>query len=163
MAEYKNPGIIKFKAKIEQSNTMGAAAWVIFPHSVEKLYGVKGRVPVQATFDGIPYRGSMVKMGTKEHLLLLLKDIRAKLGKKRGDSVAVTVKLDDQKRVITLPADLKRAVAKNKKAQAFWKTLSFTHQREYFKWIEEAKQPETRKRRIEGCVELLAKGKKGRY
>ena len=42
----------------------------------EEKYGVKGRVPVKVTFDGIPYTGSMVRMGTECHLLLILKEIR---------------------------------------------------------------------------------------
>ena len=58
---YGNPGRIEFKGKILRAERGGA--FVEFPHDVERLYGVKGRVPVNLTFDGIPFRGSMVKMG----------------------------------------------------------------------------------------------------
>jgi uncharacterized protein YdeI (YjbR/CyaY-like superfamily) len=43
-----------------------------------------------------------------------------------------------------------------------WKsfsTLSFSHRREYVEWVEEAKRPETRARRIAGTVERVAQGK----
>ena len=51
----------------------------------------KGRVKVSATFDGVPYNGSLVRMKTPYHILGLRKDIRAKIGKQPGDMVYVTV------------------------------------------------------------------------
>ena len=52
----------------------------------------KGRVPVHAAFDGIPYDGQLVRMGTPGHILGVRKDIRAKLGKQPGDTVLVTLR-----------------------------------------------------------------------
>ncbi len=49
--KYKNPGRIEFTGEIQRAE--GGGAFVIFPHSVEKLYGVKGRVPASVSFDGI--------------------------------------------------------------------------------------------------------------
>ncbi|HKQ73067.1 MAG TPA: YdeI/OmpD-associated family protein [Blastocatellia bacterium] len=37
-----------------------------------------------------------------------------------------------------------------------WRELSFTHQREHVEEIEGAKKPETRARRIEGVVRMIA-------
>lgn len=39
-------------------------AYVIFPWDIRKIF-VRGRVKVHATFDGIPYDGSIVNMGLK--------------------------------------------------------------------------------------------------
>ena len=39
-------------------------AYVIFPWDIRKEFG-KGRVKVHATFDGVPYDGSVVNMGVK--------------------------------------------------------------------------------------------------
>lgn len=66
-------------------------AYVEFPYEVRKEFG-KGRVKVHATFDGIPYEGSLVKMGTPGHIIGVRKDIRAKIGKQPGDMVHVTIK-----------------------------------------------------------------------
>lgn len=142
---YKDPGRIAFEAKI-RSHVKGGA-YVEFPGDVEKLYGVKGRVPVRVTFNGLPYRGSMVRMGTPRHILLILKEIREILGKGPGDEVRVTVELDDAPRVISLPPDVEAAFAKAGVLDRY-KAMAFTHQREYSLWIEEAKRPETRTRRI---------------
>jgi bifunctional DNA-binding transcriptional regulator/antitoxin component of YhaV-PrlF toxin-antitoxin module len=154
---YKNPGRIEFDGKLD--SVEGGGTFVYFPHDVEKLYGVKGRVPVKVTFDGIPYRGSMVRMGEPRHILLLLKEIREKLGKGKGDIVHVTVDLDDAPRVVGLAKDVEAAY---KKAGVLdrYRSLSFTHQREFNLWIEDAKQAETRKRRIEKAVEQIRAKKK---
>ena len=66
-------------------------AYVEFPHDVRAAFG-KGRVKVRATFDGVPYDGSLVRMGTPGHILGLRKDIRAKIGKGPGDTVHVILR-----------------------------------------------------------------------
>ena len=151
-AKYKNPGRIEFAGVIKTTGEGGA--YVEFPFDVEEKYGVKGRVPVKVTFDGVPYAGSMVRMGTECHLLLILKEIREKMGKGEGDKVAVTVELDDAPRVIVLSPDVEAAYKKAGVLERY-RAMSYTHQREYNLWIEEAKQEETRKRRIAKAVEEL--------
>ena len=44
---------------------------------------------VHATFDGVGYDGSLVRMGTPCHILGLRKDIRTRIGKQPGDTIAV--------------------------------------------------------------------------
>jgi len=65
-------------------------AYVEIPFDVKAVVG-KGRVKVHATFDGEPYDGSLVRMGTPCHIIGIRKDIRAKIGKQAGDTVHVTV------------------------------------------------------------------------
>jgi len=67
------------------------AAYIEIPFDVKAAFG-KARVPVHATFDGEPYDGQLVKMGTPCHVLGIRKDIRAKIGKQAGDNVHVTLK-----------------------------------------------------------------------
>lgn len=65
-------------------------AYVEFPYDVQVESG-KGRVKVHATFDGVPYDGSLVRMGTPGHIIGVRKDIRSKIGKQPGDVVRVTI------------------------------------------------------------------------
>lgn len=67
------------------------AAYVEIPFDVKAAYG-KGRVPVHATFDGFPYDGQLVRMGTPCHLIGIRKEIRQKIGKQPGDTVHVTLR-----------------------------------------------------------------------
>ena len=66
-------------------------AYLEIPFDVKQEFG-KGRVSVSATFDGEPYDGSLVRMGTPCHILGLRKDIRKKIGKQPGDTVHVRLK-----------------------------------------------------------------------
>jgi hypothetical protein len=150
--KYKNPGRIEFEAKIRTAE--GGGAFVEFPYEVDELYGVTGRVPVNVTFDGIPYWGSMVRMGGKRHLLLILKQIRERLGKGQGEKIRVTVDLDEAPRVVVLAPDVETAF-KQARVLERYRVLSFSHQREHALAIEGAKQPETRRRRINKAIEML--------
>lgn len=79
-----------FDAVIQKAPDIDGA-YVEIPFDVKAAFG-KGRVKVHATFDGVPYAGSMVRMGTPGHILGLRKDIRAAIGKQPGDTVRVTVR-----------------------------------------------------------------------
>lgn len=63
-------------------------------------------------------------------------------------------------RIPTLPAYVARGLKANRKAWAFFQTLSPTNRRHYIVWIHIAKRPETRTRRLRESVALLAAGKR---
>ncbi len=81
--------MLAFDAEIKKVPDMDGA-YVEIPFDVKAVFG-KGRVSVHATFDGEPYDGSLVRMGTPCHILGIRKDIRAKIGKQPGDTVHVTL------------------------------------------------------------------------
>jgi bifunctional DNA-binding transcriptional regulator/antitoxin component of YhaV-PrlF toxin-antitoxin module len=149
--------IYRFKARIEAAG--GGGAYVLFPYDVEKEFGTRGRVPVKATFDGVPYAGSMVKYGNPLHMLPVPKDIREKLGKAPGDTVAVELHRDESERTVEIPEDLAELLKREKLRPVFDK-LSYTHRREYCRWISEAKRAETRSTRLGKAIEMLRSGVK---
>lgn len=91
--------IYEFDAVLHEIPQRGGA-YIIFPYNIREEFGV-GRVKVHATFDGIPYDGSIVNMGiTDEHgeicyIIGVLKSIRQQLGKVEGDTIHTTVTLRD--------------------------------------------------------------------
>jgi Domain of unknown function (DUF1905)/Bacteriocin-protection, YdeI or OmpD-Associated len=141
----------RFDATIEAADRGGA--YVTVPDPVVEALGGGGRIPVEATFDGVPYRGSIVSMGGAR-CVGLLKSIREQLGKGPGDAVAVTVARDEAERTVTVAPDLAAALDEAGARPAF-DELSFSHRREYANWIDEAKRPETRQRRIAQTVERI--------
>ncbi len=148
-----------FTAPIQDAS--GGGAFVEIPFDVEKAFGSK-RPKVKAMIEGVPYRGLLVRMGSECHMLLILKSIREQIGKTFGDEVKVTVELDVEPRVIEVPKDLSKELKKDREAKAFFEKLSYTHKREYVKWIEEAKKEETRETRILKTIEMLKQGKRGK-
>lgn len=81
--------LYEFHAEIKKVPDIDGA-YVEIPFDVKKEFG-KGRVPVHATFDGEPYDGSLVRMGTPGHIIGIRKDIRQKIGKQPGDIIKVTI------------------------------------------------------------------------
>ena len=144
----------KFKGQINAAEAGGA--YVLFPYNVEKEFGTSGRVPVKATFDGVPYQGSLTKYGAPQHMLGILKAIRAQIGKGPGDTVEVELWKDDKSRTLEVPAEFHEAMVKEGVFE-FFDSLSFTHRKEYCRWIAEAKKEETRLRRFAKAVEMLKK------
>jgi hypothetical protein len=147
----------EFKARIEGAS--GGGACVFFPFDVETEFGTKGRVPVKATFDGVPYSGSMVKYGAPQHMLGILKSIREHLGKGPGDMIEVTVQKDESERTVEVPPAFEKVLKKEKVWPAFDK-LSYSHKKEYIRWISGAKREETRAMRLAKSVEMLRIGVK---
>lgn len=141
-------------------NAGGGGAYVEVPLDVEAVFGSK-KPKVKALIEGIPYRGILTRMGTECHILGIRKEIREQVGKTFGDEVTVTVEPDTEPRVIEIPADLKETFKAEKEAKALFETLSYTHQKEYVNWINEAKKEETRQNRIVKTIEMLKKGKRG--
>jgi hypothetical protein len=87
--------IYKFDAIIKKVDGMDAA-YIDFPYDVRKEFG-KGRVFVTATFDGVIYKGSLVRMKTPNHIIGIRKDIRAQIQKQAGDFIHVTIQERDPK------------------------------------------------------------------
>ncbi len=65
--------------------------------------------------------------------------------------------IDATTKTIRLPEDLAALFSKNKKAETFFNSLSFTNRKEYVEWIVTAKQDATRATRLEGTLERLLK------
>ena len=145
----------RFKARIESAG--GGGACILFPYDVEKEFGTRGRVPVQVTFDGVPYAGSLVKYGRPQHMLGILKAIREQIGKQPGDTIDVILWKDEAPRTVELPAVFQAAMKKAGVLAAFEK-LSYTHRKEYCRWISEAKKEETRAARLTKAIDMLKRG-----
>lgn len=85
---------------------------------------------------------------------------RAAAGVVAGDGVEVEIQADTASREITVPSDLCAALADERATAKFFDSLSYTHRKEWVRWIEEAKKPETRRARITMTVEALRAGKR---
>lgn len=86
----------RFTAIIERSGDIDAA-YIVVPVDIRAVYGI-GRLKVEASFDGEPYRGSVVNMGVKDaegnicYIIGITKAIRQRIGKSFGDTVEVTLR-----------------------------------------------------------------------
>lgn len=68
--------------------------------------------------------------------------------------------IDFDKRLVMPPVELETLFVKHDEAKQFFTKLSFTNQKEYVTWIQDAKRADTKKKRLEATVEKLLAGKK---
>lgn len=85
-----NNKVYEFDAIIKKVDGIDGA-YIDFPYDVREEFG-KGRVKVTATFDGVEYNGSLVKMKTVNHIIGIRKDIRSIINKQSGDTIYVTIR-----------------------------------------------------------------------
>ncbi|MBU2511566.1 YdeI/OmpD-associated family protein [bacterium] len=64
------------------------------------------------------------------------------------------------RQTIIMPEELEEALAQNKRALLFFESLAPSYKKHFAGWVDTAKKPETRQRRIKECIELLEKGEK---
>jgi uncharacterized protein YdeI (YjbR/CyaY-like superfamily) len=95
-------------------------------------------------------------------LVPLSAENRTAAGVAAGDQVEVHIELDNGPREVAVPGDLAAALAQDDTARANFDGLSFTHRKEWVRWIEEAKKPETRATRLDRTIESLRAGKRAR-
>jgi hypothetical protein len=127
------------------------------PFDVVEVFGRKGRVPVKGTINGFPFRSSLMNMGDG-HMMAVNAELRAGGKCKAGDTVKIVMELDEDERKVEVPAYLKKLINSDPQAKERWAKLSFTHQKEYVRAIEDAKKEETRERRMAQMMDALRRG-----
>ncbi len=147
----------RFRATLRESGSGGGGHLIEVPDDVVEALGGKGRTPVRVTFDGVPYRGSIVRYGGMT-MIGVTKAIIAKAGVSVGDTLDVVAENDDSPREVGVPEDLAKALRSERLTTA-WESLSFTRRKELATGIAGAKRPETRAKRLEQAIAEVS-GKK---
>ena len=114
----------KFKVKLVGQAGSEVAA-LKPPFDVIEVFNRKGRVPVKGTINGFPFRSSLMNMGDG-HMMVVNAQLRAGANCKGGDTVAVLMELDEDKRTVEVPRYLKKIIDADPKAKEVWPKLSFS-------------------------------------
>jgi antitoxin component of MazEF toxin-antitoxin module len=146
---------MRFESTVELGGK--TATGIQVPDEVIEALGTSKRPPVTITINGYTYRTTAVRMGGAFYVPLAAEN-REAAGVAAGDAITVDIENDTAPREVTLPDDL--AAAMDDAARTAYDGLSYTHRKEWVRWVEEAKRPETRASRIEKTVAGLREGKK---
>lgn len=153
MVTYSAP-ILQFNEKGEKTGWMYI---VISKKQANQLkpetkisFRVKGKLdshPIQKT--------ALLPMGDGKFILPINAGIRKATGKKSGDTLNVSLEVDESK--IALSADLLKCLKEDPEAMKFFKSLPGSHQKYFSKWVEDAKTTHTKTKRIVTCLMALSK------
>lgn len=137
----------------------GPAAAVVLDDDQVATVGEGAKTfPVVATINGHAVRLRVARMGG-EFLMGLNKAVRAEVGVEAGETVEVSLALDQAPREVEVPPALAAALAADPPAKAAYDGLAFTHRKEFARWVAEAKKDETRDRRVAQALEMIREGR----
>jgi Domain of unknown function (DUF1905)/Bacteriocin-protection, YdeI or OmpD-Associated len=148
---------MEFRTKVVLGGATATGLQV--PDDVVEGLGAGKRPPVQVTVGGHTYRTTVAPMGGA-YWVPLAAEHRQAAGVAADDEVDVRIELDTAPREVVLPEDLANAM--DRTARTAFDALAYSHQKEWVRWVQEAKRPETRATRIGKTVESLRAGKKSR-
>jgi uncharacterized protein YdeI (YjbR/CyaY-like superfamily) len=146
-----------FEATVELGGK--TATGIHVPDELVAALGSGNRPAVRVTIGPHSYRTTVARMGGR-FLVPLSAENRQAAGVAAGDHVHVAIELDTAARTVELPADLDAAL--DPEGRAYFDGLAFTHRKEWVRWIEEAKKPETRASRVTKTAAALREGRPGR-
>jgi hypothetical protein len=129
------------------------------PNEVVAELGAGKRPAVRITINGYSYRTTAMFMNGR-YMVPLAAEHRAGAGVSAGEKIDVEIELDAAVREVVVPPDLGAALAAQPSTQAFFDQLSFTHRKEWVRWIEDAKKPETRLTRLTKTIDELREGRR---
>ena len=136
-----------------------SATGIPVPEQVIEALGSSRRPPVTITVNGHSYRTTAVRMAGRFFVPLSAEN-REAAGVAAGESITVDIEADTAPREVTIQDDLDAALGDA--ARATYEGLSYTHRKEWVRWVEEAKRPETRASRIERTAAALREGRRTR-
>jgi hypothetical protein len=151
-----------FRTVIVSIGPKGAWSYLEIPFDVEKIWGTKARLSVRGSINGFAIRSSLFPDGKGGHTMMVNKTMQAGAKAGPGDVVKMELAPDTAPRTLAIPPDLKKALAGDKAAAAFFGRIAPSSRKMYVDWITGAKQAETRARRIAKAVQMLRAGKRQR-
>ncbi|HEY8549902.1 MAG TPA: YdeI/OmpD-associated family protein [Vicinamibacterales bacterium] len=132
----------------------GSMCFIPVTFDPKEVFGTV-RAPVKVTLNGYTFRSTTSSMGGQV-LVPLRRSHREAAGLEGNETLNVRLELDTEPRTVTPPDDLASALKAVPGAWDRWQALSYTHRREHVEAIEGARRPDTRARRIEQAVALVA-------
>ena len=159
----ENKSTIRFSAKLfrpKATENIGLWTLLTLPKNASAKLPSRGMTIVEGTINGFPFRAALEPNGKGSHWLRVNKAMHDAAGADAGDTVTVEITRAGEEPETRVPIDLRKTLAAAPLAQALWADITPIARRDWILWISSAKQPETRRNRIEKVCAMLASGKR---
>ncbi len=143
---------MRFRTKLLTAGK--TATGIEVPADIVEALGNGKRPAVSVTINGYTYRSTVAVMDGK-FMVGVSAEVRKGAGVKGGDTITVDLAVDTKPRDVDVPAELKKALAKNAKAKKAFEGLSYSKKRLLTDPIARAKTAETRERNLAKALAAL--------
>jgi hypothetical protein len=154
---------IRFRGKLfrpKTAETIGSWGLLTLPKNASAKLPSRGRTMAEGTINGFPFRAALEPTGKGSHWLRVNEAMQDAAGAGVLETVTVEITRAGEELDTRVPMDLRKALAAAPLAQALWADITPMARRDWILWTSSAKQPETRRRRIEKACAMLASGKR---
>jgi hypothetical protein len=148
---------IRFKTELF---TIGSWTLLTLPVSVSAKLPSRGMTMVKGTINGHPFQAALEPDGRGSHWFRVDKILREAAGTKAGDTVTLAIEPSAEWPEPEVPADAKEALTTDPQVRDLWMDITPLARWDWIRWINAARQPETRRRRIENVCSMLKTGKR---
>jgi Bacteriocin-protection, YdeI or OmpD-Associated/Domain of unknown function (DUF1905) len=159
----ENKSTIRFSAKLFRPKaTDKTESWTLLtlPKNASAKLPSRVMTMVEGTINSFPFRAALEPDGKGSHWLRVNKAMHDAAGADAGDTVTVEITRAGEEPEVRVPMDLRKALAAAPMALAGWEDITSMARRDWIFSISSAKQPETRRRRIQKACDMLASGKR---
>lgn len=146
----------RFEARLVRPQGVGTWTFALVPKATTERMGLRARMRVKGTVDGAAFRCALNPRGGGQYFIVVNKELRDRIGREPGDSVRVVIEVDTSPVVIEVPPDLERALKGSPNARGFFERIAPSHKKAYVQWVTGAKRAETRERRVQKALRMLA-------
>lgn len=129
-----------------------------FPFDGLNEFGKRGPVRVVCNIDGYQMKCSLLPMGDGSHAIHIKKDLRKLLGKEEGDKVELVIEQDLSPRIVVIPEDIQWLLDDDPELKEKFEKLTISYKEAIIAYIDQAKLPETRAKRIGQLLERVRLG-----
>jgi hypothetical protein len=154
---------IRFSARLfrpQATEKIGSWSLLTLPKNASAKLPSPEMTMVEGTINGFPFRGALEPSGNGSHWLRVNKAMQNAAGAGAGDTVTVEITRAGEEPELRVPMELRKALAAAPPARALWADITPMARRDWILWISSARQPETRRSRIEKACDMLACGKR---
>jgi len=145
-----------FETVLAERGPTGLWPHLFLPREASRWLGRRGGVNVIVNVDGVTFRRTARPDGKGGHFILFNAEMRERSGVEPGDRVRVGLEVDHAPRSVEPPRELEQALKSDPHARDAWKSMPPSHRRAYIGFIEEAKRPETKVRRVQQALRMMA-------
>ena len=154
---------IKFTATLfrpVETAKSGSWTFLTLPKEASEKLPSRNMTSVEGTINGFPFQATLEPDGKAGHWLKVDQKLSEAAGAQAGDLVMLEFVPAAEEPEPEAPAELTIALAAAPKALALWSDITPIARRDWIQWINSARRPETRVRRIENACNMLAAGKR---